>query len=197
MAYVENLALLRHWKENVRIFFYDSDEYLIFRDHFTPNQMLTNIDGTIGLTSDMAVALDPRNADVASQVHALGVDRFMAFCVDCPRDKPELRYLSLTTYKFSIYEPKLMHPKLVVNPNKVGCYIVHWAGCGAETKMVPISDAYIIHFENIYTPRWNLTRNELLLKPAFNITKSASICDPGKFDWKVANSNAVHIPVYE
>ncbi|RYY88868.1 hypothetical protein EON63_01650 [archaeon] len=33
--YTENLALLRHWQEDVRMFFMDSDEFIVFNENLT------------------------------------------------------------------------------------------------------------------------------------------------------------------
>jgi len=161
-AYTENLAILRHWKENTKMYFFDSDEYLYF-----PNEMTKE-----------------KYFDMLSQHKAVGFDRYMTFCTSCPRDRAELKQLSFSNSKYAEIKDKLQHPKLVVDPNAVGCYIVHWAGCGEETHVVPKEFAHISHFENLYTPRWRKSKEELEKEPLFVPTKAHQICDPSLYDWK-------------
>ncbi len=74
---------------------------------------------------------------------------------------------------------------LCLDPNRVGCFIVHWAGCGDETRNVPIEKAHILHFENLYTPRWSEeARGAHGHEVNVTVGKMNTLCDPGVFDWK-------------
>jgi hypothetical protein len=172
-AYTENLALLRHWGEHARIYFWDSDEYVVFPD------------SPVDIAGGNEVGYTPQEYfQMVNSENALGIERYMSFCIDCPRDRPELRHFSFTNSRYAVIQPKLMHPKLAVNPNKVGCYIVHWAGCGAPTKVLSEKKIYILHFENIYLARWRKSKEELLAEQLFNNTKVNTVCDPSKFDFR-------------
>lgn len=161
-AYTENLGILRHWKENVKMYFFDSDEYLYF-----PNDM----------TKEKYFAM-------VNEHKAIGFERFMTFCYSCPRNHAELKHFSFTNSVYKVVPDKLAHPKLLVDPNAVGCYIVHWAGCGEPTHVVPVDFAHISHFENLYIPRWRKSKEDLEKEPNFNVTKGHQLCDPSMYDWK-------------
>ena len=75
--------------------------------------------------------------------------------------------VNTTNNTYSLGE-KLRDLKLIVNPDFVGCMIMHWAGCGTgvgdlsklsyksidNVRMIKNSTAYIAHFENLFDPRW-------------------------------------------
>ncbi len=62
---------------------------------------------------------------------------------------------------------------------------MHWAGCGDETKLVPIEKAHIMHFENLFTPRWTAEDRAPHGKEIdVTFSKVNTMCDPGAFDWK-------------
>ena len=156
-AYTENLGLLRHWKENTKMYFMDSDEYIVLpNEDKYPKEYLF---------------------DQVNQHHAVGIERFMSFCIDCPRDQAEIKLLNFNKNRYTVTD-KLRDPKLLVNPNEVGCYIVHWAGCGKQTKVLPVDKVYLLHFENLYIPRWKKTVEELKKDKLFTNTKGTLKCDP-------------------
>lgn len=65
-AYVQNMAILMHWKEpvNTKVYFWDSDEYLVFQN---------------GYSRDAYFRLLESHPIV-------GVKRHMVFCADCPTE---------------------------------------------------------------------------------------------------------------
>ena len=162
-AYTQNMALLHHWQENVKIYFWDSDEYMATDPDMTPRQFMHLVEnGT-----------------------AVGFKRRMVFCSSCDTKHSEALTMSLTKSELSVHSHVLRDPKLVVDPNRVGCYIVHWAGCGDKSENVPLDKAYILHFENFYYRRWDMTKrqrfgNETIFKPA----SMQKICDPTLYNWK-------------
>jgi hypothetical protein len=91
-AYTQNLAILQHWKENTKIYFWDSDEYM-------------NFDGDLTAQGFM---------DLVEAHSALGFDRYMTFCKSCTPGKPEVKHLSFTHSKYIHISKPLDHPKLVV-----------------------------------------------------------------------------------
>jgi hypothetical protein len=161
-AYVENLNLLRYWKRNVKIYYFDSDEYLWINPEISSEEFL----------------------NMVHSHDAVGFDRYMLFCMNCPHNHPELKHLSFTDTKYKLINTKLNHPKLVVDPSSVGCYIVHWAGCGSETHVVPDDKAFIGHFENLYSNRWRANDPFLKDYKEFVPSKVNLLCDPSKYDWR-------------
>jgi hypothetical protein len=159
-AITQNLAILSHWKENVRIFFWDTDEYMMFAPDYTRSQFLAHLE----------------------QHPITGYDRSMAFCADCPRHAAEVPHLNFNALKYKKGD-KLQHSKLAVDPTVAGCFIVHWAGCGGPDKAVPREQAYIAHFENMYTGRWHHTQDAVdkMENLDWPILKT---CDPAAFDWQ-------------
>lgn len=118
-----------------------------------------------------------------SRDSAIGFQRFMSFCYSCPERKPEIDHFS---FEKSIYKQadSLRDPKLLVDPNAVGCFIVHWAGCGKETKLIDVKKIYILHFENLYLARWRHSQKDLEKYPKVNITNSSlQVCDPSSYHW--------------
>lgn len=162
-AYVQNMAILQHWQENVKMYFWDSDEYVATHPDLKPTELMQMVEsGT-----------------------AVGFMRKMIFCTGCDKDKPEVATMSITKTELALNSHVLMHPKLVVDPNRVGCYIVHWAGCGDETKELPIEKAYILHFEDLYHRRWDINhRKHLGNETVFQPTAIQKTCDPTLYDWK-------------
>lgn len=73
---------------------------------------------------------------------------------------------------------KLNDPKLVVDPNEAGCYIVHWAGCGPDRHYMPINDSRILHFENMYFPRWQYSHELITNGLDLTASKVNTFCDP-------------------
>ena len=127
----ENQALLQHWKTNVRIFFFNPDEFVSLAPSFTfPEFKKKHLD----------------RSNVAFQ-------RYMTFCYDCTPGQPELPQFSLTDRQYKVAE-KLQHPKLFIDPNQNGCLLVHWSQCGVPEKSLSNETAFILHFENLYTKRW-------------------------------------------
>lgn len=163
----QNLALLRRWKQNVRLYLWDGDEYMTYSPLFTKQEF---------------------NALV--QEHpVLAFDRYMAFCEDCPKDpEGELKYLSFTDRKYKKSD-KLQHPKLLVDPTQAGCFMIHWSGCGSTTskpawthhpRAYHVNDtlAFVSHFENMYFVRFekDISKN-IDLNVEYPMMK---YCDPGK-----------------
>ena len=69
----------------------------------------------------------------------MGFQRFASFCTDstqCPEDQPEIHNFSLTQRQISM-GTALTDKKLIVNPDYVGCFIMHWAGCGTGDTSSP------------------------------------------------------------
>lgn len=163
-AITQNLAILQHWKENVRVFFWDTDEYMTFSKDYTYKDF----------------------KDTLVNNPITGYDRYMAFCKDCPRRQAEIPYFSFTdrTYKKGDF---LQHPKLAVDPSVAGCFIIHWAGCGGkhqpDQKLVPKTQAWISHFENMYNGRWGHSQEEVdKMDPLeYPVLKK---CDPAQWNWK-------------
>ena len=128
----ENQALLQHWKTNVRIFFFNPDEFV-------------SLSPSISFPEFQKKHLDRSN--VAFQ-------RYMTFCYDCTPGQPELPQFSLTDRQYKVTE-KLDHPKLFIDPNQNGCLLVHWSKCGVRERFLSNETAFILHFENMYTKRWS------------------------------------------
>lgn len=159
----QNLGLLRRWKQNVRIYMWDGDEYMTYAPQFTKQ-------------------------DFQALVNAhpvLGFERYMAFCEDCPKDHDgELKYLSFTERKYKKSE-RLRDPKLLVDPSRAGCFIIHWSGCinqkftgNPSLHNVNESLAFISHFENMYTIRFDKDLSkDIDLNVEYPVVK---YCDPGK-----------------
>ena len=158
-AYVENMALLRYWKEDVRMYFFDSDEYIWFADNVT----------TTGYREVL------RNNGV------VGFERYMTFCSTCSDKQGELNHFSFRNTQYKIVRKKLDHTKLVVDPNQAGCYIVHWAGCGPRQYTYPIEEARILHFENLYIPRWKYSHSFIQDTDPLTPSKVNLKCDPKLF----------------
>ena len=128
----ENQGILQHWKENVRIFYFNPDEYMSMTTALTWPQFRE----TYLLGSNVAF------------------DRYMTFCYDCPKaNEPELPHLSFTDRRYKITE-KLNDPKILVDPNRSGCMVVHFSNCGVDRTLLSNETAYLIHFENLYNKRW-------------------------------------------
>jgi hypothetical protein len=190
-AYVENLNLLHYWKQNVKIYYFDSDEYLWISNDLSSQSLFQLL-----------------------QSHpVLGFKRYMTFCYDCNHRVAELKSLSFQSaendkglvvgdrqryqqhkhHVYKVIEPPLDHPKLLVNPNAVGCYIVHWAGCGASPYNVPPEMMFITHFENLYVVRWKEINEEYLKPHRFlQFTNVHQICDPSKFHWDMEKYPSYH-----
>jgi hypothetical protein len=200
-AYTENLNLLHYWKQNVKIYYFDSDEYLWISNDLSSQSFFQLL-----------------------QSHpVLGFKRYMTFCYDCNHRVAELKSLSFHSaendnavvagggsedklhrndrqryrqhkhHVYKVIEPHLDDPKLVVNPNAVGCYIVHWAGCGASPYDVPPESMFITHFENLYVVRWKEVNEEYLKPHRFlQFTNVYQICDPSKFHWDMEKYPSYH-----
>lgn len=160
-AHTENMALLRHWQENVRMFFWDSDEFLATAPDVTPKE-LTSL-----------VLSKP----------SVGFKRRMIFCDDCDSDKSEIMSMSLTKSRLVTNTIVLAHPKLNVDPNQVGCFIVHWSGCGFEAVNLPLDRVYITHFENLHQKRWSRNRRKKYNETLFVPSAIQKTCDPVNYDW--------------
>lgn len=98
-AISQNLALLRRWKENARVYLWDGDEYMTYASDFKKNDF------------DQLVQKYP----------VLGFGRFMTFCYDCPNEgnDGELNYLSFNDRKYKKND-RLRDPKLMVDPSQAG-----------------------------------------------------------------------------
>ncbi len=153
-AVTQNLAILQHWKENIRIFFYDTDEYVSFPS---------------GMTESAYKSLLQENP-------LLGFQRDMVFCASCNKDQSESESLSFRKQKY-VLGGMLRDPKLVVDPNVAGCFIIHWAGCGGETKILDNFTAVVHHFENMYNRRWHHSKTQLAAMPRLQPTEF-TFCDP-------------------
>ena len=162
MAYTQNMAILQHWKENVKIYFFDTDEYVNSAPDVTSQEFF----------------------QIVNNHTSVALMRRMIFCKDCDQSKPDITTISLTKSTLMLNDHLLSDPKLVVDPNRVGCFIVHWAGCGDVTIRSPVERLYIIHFEELYTRRWGILDrlslgNETVFKPPPMVEK----CDPSRYDW--------------
>ena len=94
----QNLGILRRWKQNVRIYLWDGDEYMMYHPSFTKEDF------------NRYVTTYP----------ILAFERYMGFCFDCPKDEGgELNYLNFNerNYKKSW---RLNDPKLLVDPSHAG-----------------------------------------------------------------------------
>ena len=146
----ENMALLRYWKTRRHVMFWNADEYLVYNQSFTTQSFRAHM---------------VRHA-------ANGFRRYVSFCAkgQCPEGVPEVSMFSLTKKTYDVGE-KLRDLKLILNPDFVGCMIMHWAGCGTglgeesklvyrsvdQVHMIKNTTAYIAHFENFFHPRWSRT----------------------------------------
>ena len=129
----ENMAILRYWKQDTRLAIWNSDEYISYNPSISAVQLRQQL----------------------MSYSSVGIRRYMTFCREgCVKDKAELRYLSFSKSKYGMHPDKLSDPKLIINPDKVGCFIMHWAGCGDATEFLSNDTALILHFENLYDARW-------------------------------------------
>ena len=132
----ENIAVLQHWKENVLLFFWDPDEFLIVSDE------------NIGSLNDV---LNERSA-------GLSFERRGAACSTCPLSIPEAVY-GIRNHSFLIERKHIPVPKVAIHASIAKCIAVHWVTCGAETRHVKPELAYIAHltnwvkFRNGYKPK--------------------------------------------
>ena len=117
-AIYENQALLRHWKSNVRIFFFNPDEFL----SFSPSVNLPEFRRQY-LTSSSNVAFD----------------RYMTFCYDCKVGEPELPFLSFAHRKYKI-TVKNNDPKLFIDPDRNGCMLVGTVYTVSEERFILLYD---------------------------------------------------------
>lgn len=161
-AYVQNMAILQHWKENVKIYFWDSDEYMTITPGTTPEDVMQLVESG----------------------SAVGFKRRMAFCNSCDQKQSEMKTLSLSQSDLSLGFRQLRDPKLVVDPNRVGCLIVHWAGCGDKTVTLDLEKAYILHFEDLYQRRWTMKNRLKQPETALQPSLMQKTCDPTLYDWK-------------
>lgn len=154
----QNLGILRYWKQNVRIYLWDGDEYMIYASNLTKSKF----------------------QEVVNANPVLAFNRYMAFCLDCGNTghEGELKYLSFSEGIIKKSEP-LRDPKLLVHPDKSGCFIIHWSGCGAPTHHIDESMAFIAHFENMFQMRFRKSREELSRGESLNENyKVMKYCDP-------------------
>ena len=186
----ENMALLRHWQTKNHLMVHNVDEYVVYNNSFN---------SAIEFKEKVLGDLEPG---------AVGMKRFMAFGIKSGSAlKPDLPQLSFTSNSYVLAD-KLRDLKLILNPNRTGCMIMHWAGCGTgydhqykknENIKYPKPEiAFIAHFENMCDVRWKGyelekriagTMNQFM---AFNFTKLNVMqrCDPHSiYDFKEFKSN--------
>jgi hypothetical protein len=134
----ENTALLRYWKKNVRIFFFNADEFLtINRSHSAEVIGLLNSESNIAF------------------------DRFNSICADCTR-KEDIHDLSFKKHRY-IINSKEEQPKLLLDPDKNGCMACHWSQCGSGKISVSESKAFIVHFSNLFRMRAPRSNNGVFI----------------------------------
>jgi hypothetical protein len=136
-----NLAILQRWKEgNIRILFWDPDEYL----HVRP-QMLD------------ALKLKLQNHGVVS------FQRKSTICADCGL-LPEISLPNIENRKFKMSE-RHIPAKVALNPNAAGCMFVHFSLCDRHS-MIRLDSriAFVVHFENLLEHR--VDQNKIGFVPA-------------------------------
>jgi hypothetical protein len=154
----QNLGILRYWKQNVRIYMWDGDEYMIYASNLTKSKF----------------------QEVVDAHPVLAFNRYMAFCLDCGNTghEGELKYLSFSDKIYKKSEP-LAHPKLLVHPDKSGCFIIHWSGCGDPTHHLDESIAFVAHFENMFQMRFRKSQEVLSKGESLNeLYPVMKHCDP-------------------
>ncbi len=129
-AVFENIAVLQYWTENVRLLFWDPDEYLYY-DPNTHNTLMQLI----------------YNSDVLS-FYRSGVVKSSDYV-----DATEQQIQSFRNTKYHKVD-KNIASKISISPNHAGCVYVHASHCSRhnEVKLDP-TIGYIVHFENYYIQR--------------------------------------------
>lgn len=154
----QNLGILRYWKQHARIYLWDGDEYMIYAANLTKSKF----------------------QEIVDTHPVLAFNRYMAYCLDCGNEghEGELKFLSFTDKIYKKNEP-LRDPKLLVHPDKSGCFIIHWSGCGAPTHHLDEGIAFVAHFENMFFMRFRKTHEELSAGETLNqVYPVMKHCDP-------------------
>lgn len=126
-----NLQLLQYWTQNVRLFFWDTDEFI-------------NV-------SPLTVKELHRNIKTYS---AVSFQRKSTICLNCNTSYPEYKF-PFNSHKYGKSEEHIS-AKVAVNPNDVGLMLVHFAIINNGLKIrLDSRIAYIIHFENYYRTRFS------------------------------------------
>ena len=167
-----NVAVLRHWSRNVRMFMLDPDEYLMFNPSFTLSHL----------------------NDYANKYSTIFIKRAMTYCLTCLQNKKkeaEIETFSFNKNDYRIWQYTTLD-KLFVNPNTCGNLVVHWMEGGKDpTHFMNSSVMFISHFENLQQYRWDPPLSELTNKESVTLNKAYPVlqhCDP------VLYKSFTHIP---
>jgi hypothetical protein len=127
-----NVNILSHWGENVRILFWDPDEYLIIPNPVTFHDFLQKM----------------------TNYYVVNLQRKTVICSTCAGSGPE-RNFDFASERF-IQSDKHLATKVAINPNFAGCVMVHFSLCPDDPKHRIRLDsriAYLAHFENLHHRR--------------------------------------------
>ncbi len=210
-AYTQNLCLLHYWKRRAKVFFFDSDEYINFSDALTTSQFQRILDShsVVGFDRRMTFCAHcPRHDPARPEISYLSFNdntpdyskgaapNSIVSAASDSSDSSNSGSVGAdpVSTRFMQMQVKLKKGKLAVDPNRVGCFIIHYVGCGVRKPlMVGMEVAYIMHFENLYATRFKLQVGEagrglkLQLSESnrkldYNLTKVNRVCDPSLMD---------------
>ena len=159
-AIYENLALLQHWQENVRILLWDPDEFLF-------------VDPT--RFAEYSNIVDQHDKVIL-------FDRVEVLCVDCAdKDKGGAAdvYHPFSQHRYKKRWNAMSAPKMMVNPDSVGCMYVHKAyNDGGQSFHMDSRVAYIYHFENFFVKRNSAAGSEWVdaVVSPFDMANGSSSC---------------------
>jgi len=124
-----NLQILQYWNFNVRLFFWDTDEY-------------------INVSPFLLQELN-RNIKTYSIV---SFQRKSVICLDCNASYPDYKF-SFNKHNYGLNEKHNL-AKVSLNPNEAGLMLIHFALNNNGTRIrLDSRIAYIVHFENYYNRR--------------------------------------------
>lgn len=127
-----NVNILSHWGENVRILFWDPDEYLVMHP-FSLKEFRRKL----------------------VEYDVVNIQRKPVVCETCSTREQERDFHSIGGgggSKF-VQSDKHLATKLAINPNKAGCVLVHFSLCpDSTTNKIRLDSriAYLAHFENLF-----------------------------------------------
>jgi hypothetical protein len=154
-AIYENVAILRYWKEDVRIIFSDIDEYFYVPPEKLPyfNQMNYYHSRVLFGRSDL-------------------------FCADCVDSAHGLGKSFLSSHSFlRVPDAYKILGKNIIDPNRVCCQYVHHSNFAESTLWFNSNISFIMHFQNLIQPRVNVDSKIHPGLVPFNIS-AVSECEP-------------------
>lgn len=144
-----NLAILRHWSNTAygvgytRLLLWDLDEFL-------------------HLHSSVYTTLD----DIIRSHPVVNFQRKSTICSDCDNQNnggTDFGY-GFKGHKY-VQSDTHVPTKVVINPDESGCVLVHFSLCTAQHMRLDSRIAYIVHLENYFSHRYDLTDPRLQFKP--------------------------------